>query len=124
MTILYIEDDLLVSKLAITVFEKLDHNVLWCQGIGCGKKAIAEGGKFDLILLDMRLADGDGLDFLEFLDKTNSKIPVIIVSALADHYSSSIEEFKKKGIVIAVYSKPLNFKGFVADINAMFAHRC
>lgn len=122
MNILYVEDDLMVSEFSMAMFEKLDHTILWCQSIECAKKCLKAGGKFDLILLDMQLGYDHGTSLLRFLENTGSKIPVIIVSGYYETYAEEIEYFKKKGIVIAAYTKPLNFKGFAADIEALFAH--
>jgi DNA-binding response OmpR family regulator len=120
MNVLYVEDDLLASKVAIHVFEALNHNVIWCKSIKCAK-ACLKNGKIDLILLDMHLLGEHGTDLLEYLEYINSKIPVIIISGKIEAYSKQIDQFKKKGIVIGAYTKPLNYKGFSADIDALFS---
>ena len=44
-------------------------------------KAKLEAGRFDLIILDMELPDGSGLDLLPFLNERGLATPVMIFSA-------------------------------------------
>lgn len=41
-------------------------------------------GRFDVILLDYRLPDGDGFEFLDRLEKDHIKVPVVIVTGHGD----------------------------------------
>ncbi|MDD3180559.1 MAG: response regulator transcription factor [Opitutaceae bacterium] len=40
----------------------------------------------DLLLLDIRLPDGDGIEFVEELNKSNVAIPVLLLSSSCDDY--------------------------------------
>jgi response regulator of citrate/malate metabolism len=123
MNILYVEDDPVVSRISKGLFETLDHTVIWCESVICAKTCLSLSKSIDLVLLDMKLIDEHGTDLLKFLESTKSKIPVIIITGRMESYAKEIAHFRERGIVIGVYSKPLNFKGFAADIEALFAHR-
>lgn len=44
---------------------------------------ILQKNKYDIILMDFQLPDGDGFNLLEYMDKNNIITPVIIISAFA-----------------------------------------
>lgn len=81
--ILIIEDEALFAK---AVKKRLE--VAGYQPEVAGTLSIAHNSvtKFnpDLVLLDMRLPDGSGLDFLSELREQDSKVPVLVLSAYGD----------------------------------------
>lgn len=81
--ILIIEDEALFAK---AVKKRLE--VAGYQPEVAGTLSIAHNSleKFnpDLVLLDMRLPDGSGLDFLTELREKDSKVPVLVLSAYGD----------------------------------------
>nr|WP_153364954.1 response regulator [Rhizobium sp. ICMP 5592] len=52
----------------------------WSMDLGAAKMAVA-GGHYDMILLDLRLPDGSGLDLLKSMEAQVGTTPVIILSA-------------------------------------------
>lgn len=72
--------DVLAIKLA-----RAGYAVATAQGARDASAQLAQGG-FDLILLDLRLPDGDGFELLSRLRATHSALdlPVIIISGLGD----------------------------------------
>lgn len=81
-TILLIDDDTYICSLLENYLSD-DYTV---EIAHTGKKGLGKAVKqqFDLVLLDYRLPDGDGLKYLEEIKKLNSAIPVIIITAYAD----------------------------------------
>ena len=80
MRILLIEDE---KDLAAPVIEhlKADQNVVdWFETVSDGDTA-AFGVPYDVILLDLQLPDGDGLDLLKTLRTRNLRTPIIILTA-------------------------------------------
>lgn len=70
-------------------------------------KEILQSKDINLILLDWRLPDGDGLDFLEFTRQNYPHIPVIMITAFAsiEHAVNSM----KKGAYYYL-AKPINLE--------------
>ncbi|MFN3921834.1 MAG: response regulator, partial [Caldimicrobium sp.] len=70
-------------------------------------KEILNSKEVNLILLDWKLPDGDGLDFLTFVKERYSFIPVIMITAFAsiEHAVTSM----KKG-AYHYLSKPINLE--------------
>lgn len=61
------------------------HEVTFCYDINSGRKAL-NIYEFDLVLLDLMLPDGYGLDFLQKIraDKAATQMPVMILSGVQD----------------------------------------
>jgi two-component system OmpR family response regulator len=89
MRVLLIEDDASLGEAVRDHIAAEAHAVDWVRRLGDAEAAVA-GVDFDLILLDLGLPDGRGLDFLTRLRRRGSMIPVIIVTAM-DQISWRIE---------------------------------
>jgi len=59
------------------------YDVAICGSFSEFQKAI-DVGEYDLILLDMRLKDSNGIDFLKVIKKTHPGKKIIIVSSFLD----------------------------------------
>jgi len=77
--VLAIDDDPLAREIYKSILENAGFEVVTA---GDGKSGIAafKSGKFDCILLDIFMPGLSGLDVIESLDPSNSKIPVIAIS--------------------------------------------
>ena len=65
--------------------------------------SLAREWRYDAILLDIRMPDMDGIEFLEELRKTDSEVPVIIITG----YPSTASEAAAKRLGAAHYiTKP------------------
>ncbi len=82
-SVLFIEDDERFRKFTSLALEKEGYSVIEAQD---GKTALAalKTNLIDLILLDLRLPDLDGLEILKIIRRNNDSVPVIIVSAVED----------------------------------------
>jgi two-component system OmpR family response regulator len=89
MRILLIEDDASLGEAVRDHIAAEAHAVDWVRSIGDAEAALA-GVDFDLVLLDLGLPDGRGLDFLTHLRARGSATPVVIVTAM-DQISWRIE---------------------------------
>jgi two-component system OmpR family response regulator len=89
MRILLIEDDASLGEAVRDHIAAEAHAVDWVRSIGDAEAALA-GVDFDLVLLDLGLPDGRGLDFLTRLRQRGRTTPVIIVTAM-DQISWRIE---------------------------------
>ncbi|WP_396589140.1 response regulator [Bermanella sp. R86510] len=79
MRILLLEDD---HSLALGLKQSLKHHGYACDcfdAVNLGLNAVDQE-QYDLVLLDLGLADGDGLSFLHEFRK-QSKVPVLILTA-------------------------------------------
>lgn len=79
MRILLIEDEPLLGEAVAAHLRKL-HAVDWLQSLEEASGAM-QTIAYDLLLLDLNLPDGRGLDLLRSVRKSGQRVPVIIITA-------------------------------------------
>jgi two-component system alkaline phosphatase synthesis response regulator PhoP len=78
--VLVIEDDGSIRESLVDFFRGRDWLVTACADRQAADAALA-AQRFHMVLLDLRLPDGDGLDVLRVLRKRGDKTPVIVLTA-------------------------------------------
>lgn len=89
MRVLLIEDDVVLGQAIRDHVAEAGHAVDWMQRLDDAEHARL-AVPYELILLDLNLPDGHGLDFLRALRKRADATPVIILTAM-DQVSRRIE---------------------------------
>ncbi len=79
MRILLVEDEPLLGE-AVAVHLKRLHAIDWLQSLEEASGAMAAVA-YDLLLLDLNLPDGRGLDLLRSVRRSGERVPVIIITA-------------------------------------------
>jgi DNA-binding response OmpR family regulator len=72
--------------------------------------------RIDVIISDINVSDGNGLDFIEKIRKCDSNVPIIVLSAHKD------ENFLFKAIPLNITSyelKPISYDGFMLLLNKL-----
>ncbi len=77
--ILLVEDDRALGRGICMALSREDLTVTGCESLAQGRRALEEG-KFDLLILDINLPDGSGLDLLEEI-RRKSDLPVLLLTA-------------------------------------------
>lgn len=83
LNILVVDDDNLQRKGLFDLLSRWGHNTQACDCLS-DAAALMEKNTFDLILLDMKLPDGNGLEFLDQQKQNDPSINVVIITAYAD----------------------------------------
>lgn len=78
--LLVVEDDASIRESLTDFFAGRNWLVTACAGLASAQRALA-AQRFSMVLLDLRLPDGDGLDLLRGLRKAGDKTPVIVLTA-------------------------------------------
>ncbi|MEZ6036773.1 MAG: response regulator transcription factor [Planctomycetota bacterium] len=78
--LLVVEDDASIRESLVDFFTGREWLVHAADGVGAAERALREQ-RFDMVLLDLRLPDGDGLDVLRALRKRGDRTPVIVLTA-------------------------------------------
>ncbi len=77
--ILLVEDDRALGRGICMALSREDLSVTGCESLAQGRRALEEE-KFDLLILDINLPDGSGLDLLEEI-RRKSDLPVLLLTA-------------------------------------------
>lgn len=80
MQVLLVEDDAMFADALTLALEELDFSVTLVQGVEAAKVLLLQHG-FSIVLLDIGLHRGSGLDVLRFLRRRGDEVPVILVTA-------------------------------------------
>ena len=116
--ILIVDDDTAHLSMLQTVLKSLGHAIDTAMD---GKDAIrgVEETPYDLVLMDVRMADVDGMAALETIKTFNPAIPVIIMTA----YSSVDKAVEAMKLGAYDYlTKPLNFDDLKLTIERAMSH--
>lgn len=85
-----IEDDLLLGRALKSALEDDGHQILWLRMAADARKHLLPGAgvcettdsiRFDAVVLDLNLPDGDGRLLLTQIRRVNQQLPVLIVTA-------------------------------------------
>ncbi|MDH4438995.1 MAG: response regulator transcription factor [Rhizobium sp.] len=80
MRVLLVEDDEMLGDAVKTHVHRQGHAVDWTLSRNEAEASLA-AATYDLVLLDLRLPDGSGLDILKGLRTRRDEVPVIIMTA-------------------------------------------
>lgn len=80
MKALIIEDSLELANSLVNFFKIDGHVTDHAEDLETAEEHISVS-KFDIVLLDIMLPDGDGRDFLKKIRKKNNNVPVIVMTA-------------------------------------------
>ncbi|MDD5222426.1 MAG: sigma-54 dependent transcriptional regulator [bacterium] len=81
--ILIIDDDARFSRMLAQMVERMDHQAVMASCLAEGREKAA-GETFDVVLLDVRLPDGSGLEAIRPLRESPSAPEVIIITGAGD----------------------------------------
>jgi CheY-like chemotaxis protein len=101
--LLIVDDEIDIREFAKNFFQKRKIEVFTASG-GSEAMDVVEHEQPDLILLDVRMEEMTGVEFLQKLRASGSAIRVIMVSGIEDE--DVIQEAKRLGIVGFIH-KPL-----------------
>ena len=114
--ILIVEDDTTLAVMLQTWLSKKKFSVASVSGIAAAKKTLIESS-VDLVLCDLRLPDGDGIDLLEWVSNRNVNVPLIVMTSYAA-IPSAVQAMKLGAR--DYISKPVNPEDLLQKINEVF----
>lgn len=78
MKILLAEDERTISRLIKQVLTNAGHDVVGVQSAAEAMEQLS-AGSFDLVLLDLNLADGDGMRVVSSLEQSGGPVPPVVL---------------------------------------------
>lgn len=83
--ILLVEDDIYLREGLCELLEKEGYEPVSACNCEEGKKLFSEG-RFDLVILDVMLPDGTGLDLCTFIRSSDADVPVLFLTACDEEF--------------------------------------
>lgn len=112
--LIIVEDDKSLNQGLCKALADQNRQVISCQNIRAAREQLALGGAA-LVLLDINLPDGNGLDFLQELKAASPSLPVIMLTA--NDTDMDIVEGLEKGADDYI-TKPFSLSVLRARVNA------
>ncbi len=119
MRILIVEDSALVQRMYGLAFSQRQHTLLTAAN---GRQALAaletEAEPFDLILLDLRMPDMNGIEFLAALRRRRAEPPPVVLTTAEPDDSPLISEARALGATAVVHKpwKPIELQRVVQQV--------
>ncbi len=110
LPILIIEDISSMAMVYRSVLERAGQEVVSCDSLAQARAAMAEN-RFSLILLDLSLPDGDGLELMENIRKSGAKVIVVTANGSINRaieamrkgaFDFLVKPFDEKKLLVAV----------------------
>lgn len=101
--VIIVEDDALTARNLERALESMGHDI--CLVTGSCKHALAEAGQLkpDLVLMDIRLPDGDGVVAAREL-RLRHGLPILLVTAMEYHDPVAMAEVEPVGFLLKPFS--------------------
>lgn len=80
--ILVVDDEAHMRRILSTILTGIHHEVVEAPGVGAAREKL-EAERFDLVITDQRMPDGEGLDLLTFARELDPTLPIVFFSAYA-----------------------------------------
>lgn len=116
-TILIVEDLIDIQYFLEKILQKTKAKLIFADTLKRGREILKNPSKIDLVLLDIRLPDGDGYDLSKEISKLNPRIPIIAQTAYA------MQGEKEKSLQFGCddfISKPIDPDVLYMKINKLF----
>jgi two-component system OmpR family response regulator len=110
MHVLIVEDDPNLRLLWAQVYADGGHETTESASLEEALGALRTGS-FDLIILDLYLADGDGSDLARMIGEQGRNVPVLIVTGSAVHRNGEL--FGLSASIKAVLRKPVDIEDLI-----------
>ncbi len=111
-TVLIVDDERSIREGLTRAVASAKLTPIAVEGIVAARAALAKGG-IDCVLLDIRLKDGDGLEFLGEIRRDHAKVPVVMATAYGD--SGRAIAAMKEG-AFEYLTKPFDFDALLATL--------
>ncbi len=96
--VLLLEDDVMVREIAREILESHGFVATLAENISQAREVFTQNqGRFDLVMSDVILPDGNGLDFIEWVLEQAPDTKVLLASGYIDE-SSHVNEIRKRGL--------------------------
>jgi len=112
-TILVVDDEEGIREILTAIFERKGYKVLSASNGKEGFELVKSGNNIDLVISDIQMPGGNGIEFLDRVKDNNYEVPIVLfITGFAD---ISLEDAYDKGAE-AVFAKPFNQKQLLSVV--------
>jgi CheY-like chemotaxis protein len=104
--ILVIDDEEAVRRSFELALEDTDYNVTTVDGGAKGVQEV-ESKSYQLVFLDLKMPEMNGVKTLQGIRKLYPKLPVYIVTAFHKEFLTELEDVRKEGLQFQLLRKPI-----------------
>ena len=104
--ILSIDDDEAIRKSFVLAFEGTKYKIDTAES---GQKALEKikTNSYDLLFLDLKMPEMDGVETLRKIRKISKKIPIFILTAFHKEFFSKLKSASEDGLTFELLEKPI-----------------
>jgi DNA-binding response OmpR family regulator len=116
--ILVVEDDTAFAELLESVLAEHGYEVHWARSVPDARARLARDS-FDLVLSDVRLPGGLGVEFLFFEERPGERIPLLMMTAFGNHELRAFVE----GLGVELLEKPFDMDTLLDRVPKLMLER-
>lgn len=119
--ILVIDDEEAVRKSFILALEDEDCEVTAADGGPKGLEAFRHK-EYDLVFLDLRMPEMNGVQVLRAIRKINQEVPVYIVTAFHEEFFDELKVANQEGVLFELVEKPVTTERIILIVKSVFGN--
>lgn len=110
--ILVVEDEAVIRSICRRILAPLKHDAVFASGIREAAEKIDSSHRFDLLITDMRLPDGDGLEAISLFRERNARAAILIMTG-SPNPGARADRLQEAGLDEKdILAKPFEIKDF------------
>lgn len=118
--ILVIDDEKCIRDTFLTTLENSGYRV---DAVESGEKGIDMfvSSNYDLVFIDLKMPDMNGLDLLRIIRNIKKEVPVYVVSTFLEEHVNEIEKAVKENLEFGLLKKPLTANQILFTTKSVFS---
>ena len=119
--IFILEDSAIQRILLRRTLGRDDRKLIFAESIREAKEIYNDNGSdIDMFILDLKLPDGNGIDFLQYVRKSSNVSPAIITSAAI---TDKVKEDAEKLGIVGLFEKPIQLDEFNQTVSTLLPEK-
>lgn len=110
-TVLLVEDDEAVRRAVERMLSRLEYDVVSAPGMGRAL-ALVQSQHFDIVLSDVIMPDGDGVELISRLKEGRPELPTVLMSGYSERFLREV----RNGLPVEVLEKPIESGALAAAL--------
>lgn len=115
--ILVVDDEKVIRTLCQRVISRMGHEVVLAESVKDASAKISAGDHFDMLVVDMNLPDGEGVDIIAIFRKKFIYNRIVVITG-SSYPEDHLEKIKEQGLgPVDVLPKPFELQDLVKMVS-------